>query len=302
MSVRVATCAYPVGPLADFAAYTQKQQHWVQTAVDRGAELLVFPEYASMELTSTLASQAQAQSLSDLQHELHALQALLPPLLALFSDLAAQHGVHILSPSFPEYDAADQRFYNCARLHTPDRQTSTHEKAQMTRFEAEAWGISSGQTLPVLDTNLGQLGVTICYDSEFPTLVREQIDVGAEIILVPSCTDTFAGYHRVALSCRARALENQCYILQSSTVGPLPGSLVLDENHGAAGIYGPVDRGFADDGVLASTPLDEPGWAVADLDLSALAQVREHGQVRNCRDWNLLATNPRHSPKLSLRG
>jgi len=299
MSVRVAACAYPVGAVSNFDAYAQKQQHWVQKAVDRGAELLVFPEYASMELTSTLLS--QAQSLNDLQHELHALQPSLPPLLALFSDLAAQHRIHILSPSFPEYDAASQRFYNRARLHTPNRQVASIEKAQMTRFEAEAWGISPGHEQPVLDTNLGKLGVAICYDSEFPTLVRDHIDLGAEIVLVPSCTDTLAGYHRVALSCRARALENQCYVLQSSTVGPLPGSLVLDENHGAAGIYGPVDRGFADDGVLASAALDEPGWVVADLDLNALAQVREHGQVRNCRDWNLVATNNRRITHVSLR-
>ena len=75
----------------------------------------------------------------------------------------------------------------------------------LTRFESEEWGISPGQASQVFETSLGVIGAAICYDSEFPLLVRSQIAQGAELVLVPSCTDTLAGYYRVALSCRARA-------------------------------------------------------------------------------------------------
>jgi predicted amidohydrolase len=116
-------------------------------------------------------------------------------------------------------------------------------------------------------------------------LVRRQIEAGAELVLVPSCTDTLAGYHRVALSCRARALENQCFVVQSPTVGEAPWSKSVDVNRGAAGVYGPVDRGFPDDGVIAQGQLDVPGWVFADLDLAHLSRVREEGQVKNHRDF-----------------
>lgn len=135
------------------------------------------------------------------------------------------------------------------------------------------------------DTALGKLGVAICYDSEFPLLVRKQIDAGALLILVPSCTDGLAGYHRVALSCRARALENQCYVLQSVTVGRAPWSLAIDINRGAPGIYGPVDHSFPCDGVLALGEMDAPGWIYADLDFAALELVCQCGQVKNHADW-----------------
>jgi predicted amidohydrolase len=227
-----------------------------------------------------------AHSQGDLQRELQDLQPLLHDLLATFEALARKHAVHILGPSFPEHDAATGRYLNRARLHTPEGRTGVVEKLQMTRFEAEEWGISSGAEASVFETSLGVLGVAICYDSEFPALVRQQIALGAELLLVPSNTDTLAGYHRVALSCRARALENQCYVAHAPTVGSCPQSLTLDLNRGAAAIYGPVDRGFADDGVIARGALDTPGWVMADLDFDALRQVREDGQVRNHRDWD----------------
>jgi len=117
--------------------------------------------------------------------------------------------------------------------------------------------------------------------------VRRQVALGAQMILVPSCTDTLAGYYRVALSCRARALENQCYAVHACTVNAAAWSLALDQNRGAAAVYGPVDHGFASDGVVSQGSLDQPGWVYADLDLQALSRVRALGQVTNHADWDL---------------
>ena len=133
---------------------------------------------------------------------------------------------------------------------------------------------------------LGTLGVAICYDVEFPLLVRRQVEAGAALVLVPSCTDTLAGYHRVSISCRARALENQCFVLQSPTVGDAPWSLALDVNVGAAGIFGPIEQRLYPDGIVALGALNESGWVHAELDLEALAAARRDGQVRNHRDWD----------------
>jgi predicted amidohydrolase len=285
MTLRVASAAYPIERIASFDAYAYKLGRAVAAAADGGGQLLVFPEYGSVELSAALP----AADSGELRRELHGLQRFLAQSIEMFSALATRHRVHILAPSFPERDPATGRFHNRARLHAPSGAIGVIEKLQMTRFESEEWGIDPGRQQRVFDTELGTIGVAICYDSEFPALVRAQIATGAELILVPSCTDTLAGYHRVALSCRARALENQCFVVQSSTVGDAPWSLALDHNHGAAAIYGPVDRGFADDGVLAQGALDAPGWVFADLDLAALAEVRANGQVRNHRDWNTVA-------------
>lgn len=284
-SLRVAACAYPIERQGSFEQYRAKQERWVSEASARGARLLVFPEYASMELAA-LAAEAERATL---EGELGSVQRWLAPMLELFAELAVRHGVYILGPSFPERLSETGIIHNRARLHAPSGKSVTIEKQQMTRFETEQWNVTPGRTGTIVDTTLGTLGVTICYDSEFPLLVRRQVEAGADLVLIPSCTDTLAGYHRVCLSARARALENQCFTVVAPTVGHAPWSHAVDENHGAAAVYGPVDRGFADDGVIAQGRLDEPGWIYGDVDFAAVARVREHGQVRNSRDWSLTA-------------
>ncbi|HSW11700.1 MAG TPA: carbon-nitrogen hydrolase family protein, partial [Solimonas sp.] len=202
--------------------------------------------------------------------------------------LARELGVYLLAGSFP-VRTADGRFHNRATLFAPDGGSAFQEKRMMTRFETEHWGISSAGPLRVFDTALGTLGICICYDIEFPLIARAMAEAGASLLLAPSCTDTLAGYHRVRIGAQARALENQCYVVQAPLVGAAPWSPAIDVNTGAAGIYTPVDRGFPDDGVLASGPLDQPCWVWHAVDPAELVQVRSTGQVFNYRDWPLQA-------------
>jgi predicted amidohydrolase len=280
--LRVAACAYPIERLSSFADFAAKQARMVADASRRGAKLLVFPEYGSMELSSLLSADEQRT----LASELAGVQRFLAPMLDVFAELSVRHGVHILSPSFPERLDALDLTRNRVRLHAPSGEAVVIEKQQMTRFESEEWGIAEGEAGHVVDSALGTIGVAICYDSEFPLLVRRQVEAGADLVLVPSCTETLAGYHRVAIGSRARALENQCFVLQAPTLGKAPWSHAIDDNHGAAAVYGPVDSSLSNDGLIAQGQLDVPGWVMADLDFAALARVRADGQVRNYRDWS----------------
>ena len=107
----------------------------------------------------------------------------------------------------------------------------------------------------------------------------------AWLILAPSCTDTMHGFNRVRIGAAARAMENQCYVAITPTVGEAPWSAALDVNRGHAAVLGPVDRGFPEDGVLARGALDQDQWVFCTLDPARIAAVREDGQVRNHRDW-----------------
>ena len=191
----------------------------------------------------------------------------------------------ICAGSFP-VRVENGTFHNRSYIIHPDGRIEFQEKVQMTRFENEQWLIEGGNDVRVFDTELGRIGVAICYDSEFPLIARRMVENGANVILVPSCTDTLAGYWRVRIGCQARALENQCYVVHSSTVGDAPWSPAVDVNVGAAGVYTPVDRGFPDDGVLVSGTINAAEWVFADVDPTAIAHVRRTGQVFNYRDWD----------------
>jgi predicted amidohydrolase len=280
--MKIAAAAYPLDAFDRWADYAEKQVAWVREAATAGADLLVFPEYARMELA---ALQGAAH---DLEGSLHAAADLAQKADHLMADLAQGYGVHILCPSGPVFDEDRERPVNRAWLVGPDPQApfiAHKDKQVMTRFERETWNVVPGDPLEVIETPLGRIGVLICYDAEFPLLARRLVEEGAEILLVPSCTDSAQGYHRVRIGAMARALENQCIVVQSPTVGDAPWSPAVDENVGAAGIFGPPDLGFPEDGILAQGALNEPGWVIAEIDRAAIARVRAEGQVLNHAHW-----------------
>lgn len=202
---------------------------------DAGARLLVFPEYGAMELAAL-----DPASMSDLQGSLRFVAGLAPQIDAHHRALAAAHDVHILAASLP-CPLPDGCVVNRARLFTPGGQMGHQDKIVMTRFERERWGISGGTAIRLFRTAIGLIGISICYDIEFPMIARAQAQAGATLILAPSCTDSMQGYWRVRIGAQARALENQCFVAQAPTVGMAPWSPVLDENYGAAGLFAPPD-------------------------------------------------------------
>ncbi len=278
--IKIAAAQYPIEELETFAAYAAKITRWVEDAARGGAEICVFPEYGAMELTRLAGREVAA----DLHRSIAAMQDVLPEADALHAALAKRYGLFILGASAPVRQA-DGAFRNTARFFAPSGAHDAQEKQIMTRFEDEQWGIAPGDALKVFETPLGKLGIAICYDVEFPLLVRALTEAGAEIILAPSCTDALAGYWRVRVGAQARALENQCVVVQAPTVGDAPWSPAVDVNVGAAGVFGPPDKGFPDDGVIARGPLNAPRWLHAEIDLARIAEVRADGRVLNHHHW-----------------
>ncbi len=282
MNVKIATAQYDISFLDSWQDYQTKVERWVENAVSQQAKILLFPEYASMELASLFGQEVY----SSLSKQLLALQSLLDDYIKLYQGLAQKHQCYIQAGTFP-VEIEPEVYRNRAYLFWPDGRFDFQDKIMMTRFENEQWLIKKGQELKCFDTEFGKVAINICYDSEFPLLARKQAEAGATLILVPSCTDTVAGFHRVKIGCQARALENQCYVVQACLVGEAPWSEAVDINVGSAGVYTPVDRGFPDNGILVSGVLNKVEWVFAELELASVTTVREQGQVFNYRDWPL---------------
>ncbi|WP_417499409.1 carbon-nitrogen hydrolase family protein [Methylophaga sp.] len=289
--VKAAVAQYDIGFFAQWFEFEDKLTQWVSHAAKNGAKLLVFPEYGSMELASLFGESVY----KDLGKQLHSMQDIYADYEALYAQLAKQFDVMILASSFPVIQS-DGSFRNRANLYGVEGLIDYQDKLIMTRFENEQWLIHAGQDIKVIDTDIGRLAINICYDSEFPLIAHQQVQAGADVVLVPSCTDTQAGFYRVRIGCQARALENQCYVLQSPTFGEALWSEAVDVNTGRASIYTPVDYGFPDNGILAEGSADTAQWVYADLDVNEIARVRQQGQVFNYRDWPL--QNTLRGPKL----
>ena len=275
--MKIATAAYPLDVLTSWAQYEDKLAHWVAEAAVQGADLLVFPEYAAMELATLDGAEVAA----DLERSLFSVSDKLEEADRLHMKLATEHNVHIVAGSGPA--ATESRPVNRARLITPTGQVGVQDKQIMTRFEREEWGVIGGNALQVFETAIGKVGILICYDSEFPLLGRALSD--CDVICVPSVTETLAGYWRVRIGSMARALENQCITAMSSVVGAADWSEALGQSFGAGGIFCPPDRGFPPTGILGLREVNAPGWTIAEADLAQVAEVRADGIVLNRRDW-----------------
>ena len=275
--IKIAAAAYNFDWFDDFDAYRAKLTRWTEAAAD--CDLLVFPEYGAMELASLGGKEIAA----DLEASLHEVARHAAAREALHAELAAAHGIHILAASGPHFDG--ERPVNRAVLFGPKGRIGHQDKQVMTRFEREDWHVEAAPGLRVFDTPVGRLGVLICYDSEFPLLARPLAEAGVEVILVPSCTDTVAGFNRVRIGAMARALESQCVVVHSPTVGACDWNPAIDENRGRAAIYAPSDGIWPETGILVEGEMDRPGWVKARVDLDRVRESREDGRVLPFAHW-----------------
>lgn len=130
----------------------------------------------------------------------------------------------------------------------------------------ESATIEPGNHLANVDTPIGNIGLTVCYDLRFPELYRELFNRGAQIFTVPSAFTAHTGKAHWELLLRARAVENFCYVIGANQGG-------LHENgretFGHSMIVDPWGS------IVASIPGIEEGVVVADIDLDFLASVRK---------------------------
>lgn len=279
---RVAAACYPVGRPASFQGWQDGIAGWVADAARQDAELLVFPEYGLADLAALEPGAGH-----DLGRAVSAVSERLPDAWDHLGELARHHGVHILAPSAPL--GARGGALNRAVMLTPEGARAGQDKRILTPYERDEWRLGpGGAPLALLDTDLGRLGVLICYDGEFPLLARALVEAGAWLLLVPSCTEGPRGRERVRIAARARALEGQCVVALAMTTAD-PEAPDWNEAVGAttgrAGLYGPPDRGFPEDGVIAEGAVDAPGWTVGEADPEAVAALRRSGEVAGLAHW-----------------
>lgn len=285
MTIKVASAQYPIAPhetLNDWKNYTEK---WVKSAVDQQADMLVFPEYGSMELVSVLPTAVQ----QDLHLQIAEMQQLLAFFRETFTTLAQKYNAIIIAPSFPV--KVGEQYFNRVYVYSQKGEVGYQDKLFMTRFENEEWGIHSApKQLTVFETTWGKFGIQICYDSEFALGTHHLAENGIDLLLVPSCTETIRGAARVHVGTRARAMEQQVYAVVAQTVGNAEWSPAVDINYGYTGFYSTPDKQLPEEGIIATGIPQAEEWQIVELDLDLIKLVRENGQVLNFKDHQPLLT------------
>lgn len=276
-SVRLATVQLQARAVKDFAEFIHNIEYFVDVASDYRADFVVFPELFTLQLLSF-----EKQHLSPME-AIDRLTDHRQPLVDELARMAMRYNINIIGGSHPTR-TDDGEIQNVAYVCLRDGSIHAQEKIHPTPNERYWWNIQGGDSIGVIQTDCGPIGVLICYDSEFPELARRLVDEGARIIFVPFCTDSRQGYLRVRYCCQARAIENQCFVVMSGNVGNLPNVDNMDIQYAQSCILTPCDFPFARDGIAAEASENIETLTISDVNLADLTWARAEGTVRNLAD------------------
>jgi predicted amidohydrolase len=157
------------------------------------------------------------------------------PTTEVFARLAREKGSYIVMGSMLEVDEHRRMFNTSVLIDRRGTICARYRKIHLFSYRSgEKRSLIAGTEVVVTPTELGVIGLSICYDLRFPELYRAMVKQGAEIIVCPAAWPSPRLEHWIALN-RARAIENQCYFIGCNQVGtPVPtttfvgGSMITD--------------------------------------------------------------------------
>jgi predicted amidohydrolase len=199
----------------DLAANLANARLRVAEAVELGAELVALPEnFAFLRREGDAIPCPQTAD---------------GPIPSALRELARKHSVWLLGGTFPEHIEGDARVYNTSLLLAPDGTVvASYRKLHLFDVDLAAQGgatyresdtYAPGDAVVVADTPFGGLGMSICYDLRFPELYRQMSERGARLLAVPSAFTPETGKDHWEVLLRARAIENQAYVLAPAQCG-----------------------------------------------------------------------------------
>jgi predicted amidohydrolase len=238
----------------------QAVRQGVEAAAARGAQLIVLPENFAFMGAGEHEKVAVAETVGEGG-----------PIQEALAELARAAGAWLVAGGTPER-AGDGRVHNTCLVYAPDgRLAARYRKIHLFDVQIpgaaefmESRTVAPGAELVVVETPLAPVGLSICYDVRFPELYRELARRGARLVVVPAAFTLHTGKDHWHTLLRARAIENQVYVLAAAQVGR------SSENRVCYGHSLVVDPW----GTVIAEASDREGVIVAEIDLAFQDRVR----------------------------
>ena len=233
--------------------------HLIAQAARAGAELVALPEYFCVMGRSERDKLAVAETPGD------------GPIQSMLSDAAREHRVWVIGGTLPLRSPDPQRVLNSNGVYAPDgTQAARYDKIHLFRYDNgrerydEGASILGGNVPTALQAGALRVGLSVCYDLRFPELYRELMHPPCDLLSVPAAFTYTTGMAHWELLLRARAVENQCYVIAAAQGGTHENGR---RTWGHSMVIDPWGQ------VLAVQPEGE-GVVLAELDLERIAAVR----------------------------
>ncbi len=193
------------------------------------------------------------------------------PVLRFLSEQAEAHRIVLAGGTFPERIPDDPRVFNTSTVFAPSGEMlALYRKIHLFDIDLpgavhrESSRVAPGKDLVVAETDACALGLSVCYDVRFPELYRQLVEHGAQVLLIPSAFTVPTGRDHWEVLLRARAIENQCFVVAAAQWGAHNPSR---QSYGRSMVVDPWGT------VLCTVP-DGEGFALAELDFARQDEVR----------------------------
>lgn len=273
--IRLGLVQWQMRPYKDLEELFQQVEYFVDAVSGYKSDFALFPELFNGPLLAQFNHLGEAEAMRSIAQ-------FTPQIKDRFSHLAIKYNVNIIAGSMPLFK--DNMLRNVGYLCHRNGKIDQYEKIHITPDEASCWGMQGGSLLKAYETDAGKIGILICYDVEFPELARLLASRGVQVLFVPFLTDTQNSYMRVRCCAQARAIENECYVAISGSVGNLPKVENMDIQYSQSVVFTPCDYAFPYNGIKSEATPNTEMVLISDVDLSLLDELHSQGSVRNLKD------------------
>jgi predicted amidohydrolase/GNAT superfamily N-acetyltransferase len=274
-SARIGCVQWQMRPVKSVDELLKQVEFFIDALSDYQCDLALLPEFFNAAL---MGIESHSTSIDSIR----ALASFSKVVVDRISHLAVSYNINIIAGSMPVL--VDNELFNVAYFCRRDGTVESQEKIHPTPQEKRAWIMRGGSKLNVFETEFGKIGILICYDVEFPELARLLSEAGVQLLFVPFWTDTKNAYLRVRCCAQARAIENECYVVISGSVGNLPKVDGADIQYAQSAVFSPSDFSFPHDAIMAETTPNTEMTLIVDLDMERLNKLRNEGSVNNFFD------------------
>jgi predicted amidohydrolase len=242
----------------DKAANLAEAARWIRQSAAAGAKLVALPEVFIWR--------------GDKKNERAAAESIPGSASTRMAELARELGIYLLAGSILEEIPGSAKAFNTSLLFDPSgKLVATYRKIHLFDVDLankvsarESDTRAAGETVVIAETELCKMGLSVCYDLRFAELYRELARRHADLIFVPSAFTAYTGEAHWEPLLRARAIENQVYVIAPNQFGKNPQSF---ETYGHSMIVDPW-------GKIVAVLHDGPGFVLGDIDLDYLSRVR----------------------------
>ena len=278
-NIRVAAVQEKVSVMKNLRAYVDNMHRLTKACIDKGAQLVTFPEENGLlslgmlpfaETILKVSSNNKSNSSKDGGYDIKKIFYYLSPFLkeifeTLFSQLSKGFGVYIMPGSIMLYE--NGKLYNRAYLFGPNGEiVGVQDKLHLLEHE-KPLGICVGEELKVFETLLGRVAFPVCMDATYFETFKILKNMGAEIVIIPIANIEEYNYYLALRGIWPRVQESGLYGIKSALVGDLYGIGFT----GRAGIFSPIDITSNGSGIIAeSKSYNEEEIICESIDLTLL--------------------------------